>query len=314
MNSRAGIRLVEGRLEEPDARRYADFESSFFYPLGPGADFRISHGEDPLRYFRSLGPAAMALVESENSILGTISAAVVSLTTPDGARVPAAYFGNLKVRRDARGRFVLARLLRAIWRWSSPRTDAAFAVVMNGSAVTPEAYTGRGGILPPFRPAAHCGYLRLLTASARESESCEVDDERGARLFERLARPAFRMEPKDPAARSSIEPFWLALPDGSACARVEDTRAAKKLFRENGGEIVSAHVSRLAYASPGSARRIVEAARATARRRGYEGIFSYWPDEFPWTGDPACVESTPGLSVWTHGLPNGPWRLWSSEL
>src|SRR5206468_11190924 len=109
-------------------------------------------------------------------------------------------------------------------RWRSPRPHVGFCVVMDGTAATPDAYTGRAGI----PAAAAVGRLRVLRIPC---EAPEAEDRRfwmhGEVAFARyrdMSRGRYACAGGDPAERSEMRPTWLMLPDGSACGRLEDTR------------------------------------------------------------------------------------------
>src|SRR5215471_8025963 len=62
---------VDGRL----AAELTRFESQFRYPLGSGW-FRIDHGDDYLRFYRSLGDAFLVVAEDDSGVVGACCAAV----------------------------------------------------------------------------------------------------------------------------------------------------------------------------------------------------------------------------------------------
>src|SRR5258706_2631104 len=132
------------------ARALEEFELPFTYPLGPGKFFRISHGEDYSLFFRSQGEASCFIAEHQGRVVGALGTVIRRLRMPDGTERSAAYFGDLKIAPEARGGTVLIRLARAADAWVRPRVQAAFGVVMGGTSLTPDAYTGRVGI-PGFQ-------------------------------------------------------------------------------------------------------------------------------------------------------------------
>jgi hypothetical protein len=251
------------------ARALAAFETQFTYPLGPGRFFRISHGDDYPRFFRAIGTAACFVVEQQGSVLGTLGTAVRRLALPDGRERPVIYLGDLKVAPEARGGMALPRLVRAVQDWAGAQADAAFGVVMDGTRVTPERYTGRLGI-PPFRELGKVMVLRLSTSS----NSGDPDDRflrsagSAAACYRRLSAGRYASPGGDPAERSEIVPVWLTHPDGSACGRLEDTRRAKRLIADDGTEMRSAHLSAFAFGDlPSGVELLYEAIRRAGSLR-----------------------------------------------
>jgi hypothetical protein len=230
------------------AQALAAFEKQFTYPLGPGRCFRISHGEDYPRFFRAIGEAACFVAEQDGRVLGTLGSALRRLVLPEGGERPVVYLGDLKVAPAARGGTVLLRLVRAAQDWAGVRAQAAFGVVMDGTPVTPEAYTGRLGI-PPFQ---ELGKVLVLRLSAR-GEDAGADKRFAApagavdACYRRLSAGRYASPGGTSAERSKTGPVWLVSPEGNACGRLEDTRRAKRLVSDDGAEMRSAHLSAFAY-------------------------------------------------------------------
>src|SRR5262249_31385275 len=82
-------------------RALSTFEGQFSYPLGPGATFRISHGEDYSRFFRAIGRATRFVAEEEGRVLGTLAVVIRRLARPDGGEEDTAYVADLKVAPEA---------------------------------------------------------------------------------------------------------------------------------------------------------------------------------------------------------------------
>ena len=250
------------RVPEPWASALSEFERQFLYPLGPDRRFRISHGDDYLAFFRAMGPAVCFVAENGGAVAGTVAAALRRLRLADGAEIPAAYLGDLKVRPHSRGTAAVPRLLESAQAWVRERATAAYAVVMEGTAAPPAVYTGRAGI-EALSPVGQLAVLRLSRGSTHAaSSSPAVSEEEGRACFERLALGRLRAEGASPAIRSRRPSRWLALADGSACGLLEDTRRAKTLWLETGAELESAHLSRFAYASIESAAALLREAAA----------------------------------------------------
>jgi hypothetical protein len=266
------------RLDGPPppelARALAEFEEQFTYPLGPGRWFRISHGADYPRFFRAIGDAAVFVAERGGHVLGTLGVALRRLWSPDGGERPVAYLGDLKVGPVARGGPVLWQLARAAVGWGEGRADAAFGVVMDGTAATPERYTGRLAI-PAFRALASVVVLRIPTAEGHDpaDDRLTAAAERGETCYRELTAGRYASPGGDPAERSEVAPTWLVRPDGSACGRLEDTRRAKRLFADDGAEMRCAHLSAYAFADARAGAALVSAARRRAGRLGFPAMF-----------------------------------------
>jgi hypothetical protein len=269
------------RLDGPPppelARALADFEAQFHYPLGPGRWFRISHGEDYTRFFRAIGDATCCVVERQGQVLGCLAVAWRRLAGPDGDDRMVAYIADLKIAKEARGGVVLMRLVREARAVVSSRATAgepaAFAVVMDGTAVTPPAYTGRAGI-PQFLELGKIDVLRIQTAGSAGPRGCfHTSEETVQACYRELTRGGHASRGGTPGLRSEMEPAWLATPDGSACGLLEDTRRAKRLIASDGLEMLSAHLSYFAYHRPADGRELLKEALALAASRGLPALF-----------------------------------------
>jgi hypothetical protein len=246
------------------AQALTAFERQFTYPLGPGRFFRIDHGDDYPRFFRAIGEAACFVAEREGCVLGTLGAAVRRLALPAGGERRVVYLGDLKVAPSARGGRALPRLVRAAQDWVGSRANAAFGVVMDGTAATPERYTGRLGI-PPFQELGKIMVLRLSTPlkGVGADDRFTANAALAVACYQRLSAGRYANPGGQPAERSDTAPVWLMQPDGRACGQFEDTRRAKRLIADDGQEMRSAHLSGFAFQNP---RAGVELIREALRR------------------------------------------------
>lgn len=313
---------VTALRDRPDpelALALAEFERQFTYPLGPGRSFRISHGDDYPRFFRAIGDAAVFVATRGERVVGTLGTAVRPVLGPNGSTRPAAYLGDLKVSPEARG-LTAHRLMRAAMDWLRPRAQVGFAVVMDGTRATPEAYTGRAG-LPAFQPVAHVMVFRIACVPApvwtgdlpfRSSEDAVTD------CYNRLSRGRFASPGGTPTERSAMGPVWLASPDNSACGRLEDTRRAKRLIDDRGAEMVSAHLASFACTTPQAGAELIRAALRQAGAANYPALFVAVaePDAADLAGELAPLEAVLApATVFASGLPVGPaWNINSSEI
>jgi len=260
------------------AQKLEAFERAFRYALGPAQSFRISHGPDYHRFFRAMGRAACFVAEEDGAVLGTVAVAIRRLGRPDGSVHAVAYVGDLKVAERVRGGRTLLRLAAAAQGWARGRTDAAFGVVMAGTAVSPAAYTGRLGI-PACRELGQVVVLRFATCSnavdrprTGEEDETIVAAERCAR-YGLLSRGRYWTRGGAPRTRSRMAPVWLVRRDGRACGRLEDTLRAKRLTLDDGSELVSAHLSAFACEEPAAGASVIREACRRAARLGYSGLF-----------------------------------------
>jgi hypothetical protein len=259
----------------PDlARALERFEEQFTYPLGAGRSFRISHGADYPRFFRSIGEGTCFVDEDAGAVRGVVGVALRELLTPNGERCEAVYVGDLKIDPAARDGRTLLRLARAVERWIAGRTRAAFSIVMDGTRAMPTDYTGRMGI-PPFEELGKTMILRVPTAGqqATAAHGWRTSADRVEVAHRRLSAGRYASAGGNPRERSGMEPVWLLAPDGGACGCLEDTSRAKRLMADDGAELIGAHLSSFAYADAASGVELLRNALANATRRGFPALF-----------------------------------------
>lgn len=306
------IHCYRGEVPAGPAAALAALEERFSYPLGPGRTFRISHGDDYARFFRAQGDATVFVAERDGRALGCLAVARRDLVLPGGQQRPVAYLADLKIAPEARGGFVLWRLMTAAEDLVYD-IGAAFGVVMEGTAVTPADYTGRLGI-PAFAALGRVAVLRLPAAPLPHPP---VWHEGGDALFRRLSRGRYAAVGGLPHLRSEMSSSWLVSPAGDACGLLEDTRRAKRLYADDGAELLSAHLSHFAAATPGAGARLLRAARAEAHRRGLPALFVAVPE----ADAPALCETlqlpdlvTAPAIVYGAALAAGEWNLNTAEI
>lgn len=267
--------MIVKRWEQGSAPAgFAAFERRFSYPFGPGRRFRIDHGSDCLRFFRASGTAVRFLAEADGEVLGTLTATIRRLREPGGRERTAAYLGDLKVAPSARGGPALARLARAALT-ELAGVGAAFAVVMDGTEPTPDRYTGRAGL--PALTAL--GRIVVLRAQGAAPEAGRAGD--GARAlcdWRRLSRGRYVPCGGRVALRSRLPPHWLRLGDGSAAGRLEDTLRGKRLYWEDGSEMVNAHLGRFSYSGPDAAAALLRTAARRAAAAGFPALLAAVPE------------------------------------
>jgi hypothetical protein len=300
------------------ARALAEFEAPFTYPLGPGKFFRISHGDDYTLFFRAQGKGCCFIAEHQSRVAGTLGTAVRRLWMPNGTERSAAYVGDLKIAKCARGGTVLVRMARAAEAWLRPQVEMGFGVVMSGTTLTPEAYTGRVGI-PGFQDLGRLVILRISGSDGMEADSRHflTNREAGLDCYRRLSLGRYACPSGEAQGRSQITPVWLMNADGSACGMLEDTRKAKRLITGDGSELLSAHLTCFAYSAVSAGAELIGVALRQAVRLGLPALFVSMaePDahelrvslhRFEVLAAPAIVYGT--------GLMPGAWNINSSEI
>ena len=211
------------------ARALERFERQFTYPLGSGRSFRISHGDDYVRFFRAVGEARCFVAEREQQVLGVLGAALRPLLFPGGEPRIALYLGDLKVEPAVQGGRMLLRLAAAVETWLDDRTELAFGVVMDGTKATPAQYTGRLG-LPGFAALGKVVVIRLRAGAQHEpGDAWQATKRDGEECHQRLVSHGFAC-PVGAPSRSEMARCWLADPAGSACGCLEDTLRSKRLY------------------------------------------------------------------------------------
>jgi hypothetical protein len=304
----------------PDlAKALREFESNFAYPLGPGKWFRISHGEDYGLFFRAQGNSSCFIAEDKDGIIGVIGTAIRKLGMPDGTERSAAYFGDLKIAKRARGGRGLLRLARAAEAWLRPQVQVAFGVAMEGTFPTPDLYTGRSGI-PPFVNVGRIMVLRFGSCAKDESFDLEpfvVTVEKGLETFRGLSFGHYSCAVFQAGLRSQVAPCWLRHPEGTACGLLEDTRKAKRLIQDDGVEMISAHLSCFAWSSARAGVQLLQAARLKARTLGLDALFVSMAEKDYEKFRKHLLHSEPVIApatIYGAGLTPDNWNINSSEI
>lgn len=264
-------------IDEPPAPEIAlalrDFEAGFRYPLGSGRWFRICHGNDYTKFFRAIGDARTFVVRCDSSVAGVISVARCRLRLPHRTECNAAYIADLKMRQPALGS-TLIKLLREATQWGRGQDcEIGFSIVMDGTNRLPTSYTGRLGI-PAFGELAKVTILRVPTTQEQTEDVAVLSTLVNVRqCFERLTGDGISIANGDPFVRSRNEPLALILPSGHACGVLEDTLLCKRLFDNDGNELLSAHLSNFGYQTAEDAVRLIQSATIHCHRLGLPAMF-----------------------------------------
>lgn len=244
------------------------FEQQFRYPLGTTQRFSISHGRDYLPFFRAMGQASLLVVERDGEVLGTLARVERWIehfgATPMKQLVH--YLCDLKVTTAARGSRVLATLMQAArHQIEQSGSRSCYCIVMDGTGRLPTDYTGRIGI-PGFEKAAEIVVIRLSAGTSAFSPT----NGRG------MPAPAIRVTGGTHELRSLMVPDTLRGPE-AASAVLEDTRRGKRLWLEDGSELLSAHVSNLHFESVVAGASVLRQAFEKAQEVGFPAIFTTVP-------------------------------------
>ncbi len=255
------------------------FEKQFSYSLGRDTTFRISHGRSYVSFFTAMGDMTLIVAERDGQVLGTLAGIRRPLRKASGEFHIATYLCDLKVaphNRSGRVLLGLARQLVSCWREAGGW--GGYSVVMDGTADTPNNYTGRCGI-PQFEKVGQITVLRVavpesshLPLLAKQTSLVEVE-----RLLQRLTVGEHLPCGGIPTLRSIMPPVVLLDSNNQACGVVEDTRLGKRLFTDSGEEMVSTHLSHFAYADAASGARLLHDALTITKQAGYSAMFTALP-------------------------------------
>lgn len=264
------VELYPGTVPAPVGESLRALERAFNYPLGPDERFSIDHGAEYGRFYGSMGESVCVVAYEGTQPQATVSAALRRASWPGGEGA-VVYGGDLKVHPRARGGAAYHRVARVIAAWSAERAPRVYSVVMGGTTLTPEAYSGRAG-LTALRLA---GGLEVFSvaAGAGTADAAEAPPPAWDAAFGALTRGAVVPYGGTPASRSSARPRLLLEPSDEACGRLEDTRLAKRLLRGDGSEIRAAHLAAFAFGDARAGAALVRRARALALSGGAERLF-----------------------------------------
>lgn len=256
------------------AEALTEFERQFSYPLGPGKAFRIDHGHDYTRFYRAMGKNACFIAERNGEILGVVSAAQRTLSLPCGRKKDVVYVGDLKIAPGKPGGRTVLRLILRLRQWARQCAEAAYAIVMDGTQVTPVRYTGRLGI----ESFVELGKVMILsiptrTAGKPHGVSWRNDELLGRKCYQDLSRHSARCPESDPRIRSVMKPVWLAHPESHGAGLLEDTRQAKRLVDMNGSEMIRSHLSFCGWSDPVSALALLKEASRRSADSGFDEMF-----------------------------------------
>lgn len=260
-----------------------DFELQFWYPLGETKEFRIEHPSRYTDFFSSMGDAYCFVALREDEVVGILSAVIRNLLSPSGKASQVAYVADVKITKELQGSTLLYRLARTAILWLRPQITSAYSVVMDGTIVTPKQYTGRVGV-PQFSWSGRVHLLSFSTAIdfPRVSDVVEYEIEWGSELGGVEPRRTLINHPRwatmNPLLRAHETPVWLVDRQTEACALLEDTRRAKRLYDRERCEYRYAHLTYLSYTEPEHIAQLLPLACARSQSLGFTHIFVTVPD------------------------------------
>jgi hypothetical protein len=198
---------------------------------------------------------------------------------------------------------------------------------MDGTRVTPTAYTGRAGI-PAFAELGKVIVLRFPTTSARDEgdERFLAFRQPAEECYRRLSLGRYAALGGFPAQRSETAPIWLLHTERTACGLLEDTLKAKRLIADDGQELRSAHLSFFAFATAEAGAELLAVALRHAARLGFPALFvaAAVPDAdrlcraltlLQGTGQGRGEVVTAPATIYGTGLAVGPlWNINTSEI
>jgi hypothetical protein len=312
-------------VPESAAELLAEFETHFTYPLGNACRFRISHGNDYLRFFRSMGEATLLVASDGTTIHGSIARVEKELilrrkSSPLVGLCLAHYLCDLKVKPASRGSMVLPRLIKETKRQiESSGTRACYSVVMDGTGRLPTDYTGRLGV-PKFERLAKISILRLTAHDhAQPTTTCRiVSPEEYAKLAESIYPSGYAASNRNAQHRSSMEPVYFSTNNGDACGILQDTRRAKQLFLESGEELLSGHLCGLRYQTADAGATLLREAARLAHASGFPAVFTsvphgQWTDLQPFLEDHHVTVAP--ATIYGHALQAGcDWWIDTAEI
>ncbi len=288
------------------------FERQFRYPLGRSGYFRISHGPAYLTFFQAMGPAALWLADQEGTVLGTLVSVPRCLEVNGGGEsLPAHYLCDLKIwPGPARGRVLAALMSGVREEIEASGGRAAFGIVMGGTARQPSDYTGRLGI-PRFENLGHILVLRISPGGG--GSLWEYTTSNNPQEHHRA-----RVTGGTSALRSLMEPLLLGSEAAGASALLEDTRRGKRLWLEDGTEMLSGHLSGFRFSDPAAGARVIRQGLEQAMAAGLSAVFVSVPS----SAGAALLEELADLhigispaEVYGCGLPRGmDWWVDTAEI
>ena len=258
---------------DPWGNKLREFEHQFWYPLGSKRKFRIEHLNNYSAFFEAIGKATCFLAVEDETVIGVLSVAIRDSRGINNSEDPrVAYIADIKISPERQGSGVLGKLISHVFEWLSEiKITSAYSVVMDGTAKTPDLYTGRNGI-PEFKCKGRVALLNLPTKESVEHHQHEIaidflpnsDDASVSRLPVWVNRNL--------VPRSVIRPSHILDVSNGVQGMLEDTRRTKRLYDEKGNEIMFAHLSYFCYQEPEQLLPVIKTAIGHAHSLGFTDL------------------------------------------
>lgn len=304
------LEAVESQLNE----RMSEFEKSFSYPLGDSGTFTISHGDDYGRFFRAIGKSRVYVACSGDEVIGSL-AVVQRPVMINGCQQPSIYIGDLKIKKGE-GRVLYCLIKEAHDDNIEMRDRPHYGVMMKGTARRPSDYTGRLG-LPKFKNMGEVAIMRVPVCEQKSKGNLLQIGLSGAISLSRELSFNGNILPIGRSnIRSQQTPTGYCLNDKSAVCIMEDTLSAKRLYSDDGSEIISGHLSSLQYNKPEEGVRLVNAVMPQAVENNYPALFFSVPIQDAPVFQKAFKESccAPAFIYGRNMEAASRWQLNSSEI
>lgn len=255
----------------------SSFEKSFRYPLGLSGSFSISHGDDYSRFFRAMGKCKIYLACHKGEIAGSL-AVVHRPVFLNGIKDNALFVGDLKIKKG-NGKLLYCLIKEAHDDNLELREAPQYGIMMKGTERRPSDYTGRLG-LPKFKNMGEIAIIRVpVNSYDLKEKSFEISTHGAITMAEELRKSENTFPIGRSAIRSLNKPRAFCLENKSAVCILEDTMTAKRLFADDGSEIVSGHLSSLQYFRVEDGVNLVKAIMPEAKRNNYPALFFSVPLE-----------------------------------
>tara|TARA_R110002110_G_C13469307_1_gene719843 strand:- start:10972 stop:11916 length:945 start_codon:yes stop_codon:yes gene_type:complete len=253
-------------------QKLSAFETQFHYPLGKDHWFSISHCNFYLNFYLAMGPATCIVAENNEGVQGTICSAIRTLYNPNTkATQEVAYIGDLKVALKSQGKGMTYELMQQLQASYKGPAIPVMSVVMDGTKLTPFDYTGKKGFLT-LEIIQKVYVIQLLARKEGHSQDVSIiGAKKGVELFEQMHCHSYFL-PKQLNLRAKNGYQWIHVND-KACAVFENTRLAKRLYKNNGEEIKNAHLSYLSYKEDSALLIILKQALHMAFESKYQAVF-----------------------------------------
>ncbi|MCM8541246.1 MAG: hypothetical protein NE328_13310 [Lentisphaeraceae bacterium] len=291
-----------------------NFERSFCYPLGNSGNFSISHGDDYSRFFRAMGKCKIYLARHKGQIAGSL-AVVKRPIYLNGNKQESLYIGDLKITKG-NGKVLYCLIKEAHDDNLSLRDIPQYGIMMKGTERRPSDYTGRLG-LPKFKNMGEVAIIRVPVNEITEEVRADKISLHGAiSLCEELRAKESALPIGRTQIRSLNVPKAFCLEGKTAVCILEDTMTAKRLFSDDGTEIVSGHLSAFQYLRAVDGVELVRSMLPQAAAAKYPALFFSVPyeDQGIFTKNLPGAKCAPAFVYGRNMEASSRWQLNTSEI